>query len=446
MQALCVHLPASLEFEAQNAVQRFFKPIKVRNSGFRSIKMCLSDTNQRHLEHHAESFLHNSLEAAGIDTTHARVARKKFVKEVNGMRKSEREVSISKCVSIDLGRVALEIAAEDDALVSHSSVALPVEAYISRLDDLSMEFCRHFLPPRGAPPNVFPMNLERFMYIHKDFKRTPVSNAGDVRGLYLNMVLTRHTGSVIMLALIYSEILKMVKIYGLLDHDIEIDVPHHPTQLPRGHILSNLSGDKGHLKVKDGSDDAPHILTTQMFLTEILGNLKEFFWPFQYEPNVSGSLFLRAVYAANCGVGPSIVNSENTFESSLSGVELANAKAADHRLRRGVWTSTRYGDLRRAMAACERLVLLGVDAKELRDYSILLYHCGLYEQSFEYLKLYCMSKNTSPTSVSSYNPFEVQEDNAVEKFMARLKLILMEEGWSRPSIGKYQWGSSSEPW
>lgn len=268
MQALCVHLPASLEFEAQNAVQRFFKPIKVRNSGFRSIKMCLSDTNQRHLEHHAESFLHNSLEAAGIDTTHARVARKKFVKEVNGMRKSEREVSISKCVSIDLGRVALEIAAEDDALVSHSSVALPVEAYISRLDDLSMEFCRHFLPPRGAPPNVFPMNLERFMYIHKDFKRTPVSNAGDVRGLYLNMVLTRHTGSVIMLALIYSEILKMVKIYGLLDHDIEIDVPHHPTQLPRGHILSNLSGDKGHLKVKDGSDDAPHILTTQMFLTE----------------------------------------------------------------------------------------------------------------------------------------------------------------------------------
>lgn len=155
---------------------------------------------------------------------------------------------------------------------------------------------------------------------------------------------------------------------------------------------------------------------------------------------------MRAVYAANCGVGPSIVNSENTFESSLSGVELANAKAADHRLRRGVWTSTRYGDLRRAMAACERLVLLGVDAKELRDYSILLYHCGLYEQSFEYLKLYCMSKNTSPTSVSSYNPFEVQEDNAVEKFMARLKLILMEEGWSRPSIGKYQWGSSSEPW
>ncbi|ESR37105.1 hypothetical protein CICLE_v100285432mg, partial [Citrus x clementina] len=37
---------------------------------------------------------------------------------------------------------------------------------------------------------------------------------------------------------------------------------------------------------------------------------------------------------------------------------------------------------------CERLILLESDAKELRDYSILLYHCGLYEQSLQYLKFY----------------------------------------------------------
>lgn len=59
---------------------------------------------------------------------------------------SQREVRIKKCVSIDLGRVTLEIVAEDDALVSYSLVALPMEAYISRSDDLSMEFYRHFLP------------------------------------------------------------------------------------------------------------------------------------------------------------------------------------------------------------------------------------------------------------------------------------------------------------
>lgn len=40
------------------------------------------------------------------------------------------------------------------------------------------------------------------------------------------------------------------------------------------------------------------------------------------------------------------------------------------------------------VTACERLILLEVDSKELRDYSILLYHCGFYEQSLEFVKLY----------------------------------------------------------
>ncbi|KAH9295390.1 hypothetical protein KI387_038978, partial [Taxus chinensis] len=386
------YVQSSSEFHAINVLQRLHEPTNFRYLRVKRITMCHGATHSPDLKRENCSVLHSTLESCGIDATHARAAREKFIKEVNGMCNSEREVSISKCIKIDLGRAALEIAAEDDALISHSSVSLPVDAYISRLDVLSMEFCRHFLPPRGAPPHIFPMNLERFMYIHKEFKRTPVSIAGDIRGLYLNTVLTRRTGSVIMLALIYAEIVKTVKILGFLDVDIEIDVPHHPTFLPRGYILSDLQGDQGYHKVKGRSHDPPHVLTTQMFLTEILGNLKEIFWPFQYDPNVSGSLFLRAAYAANCGVGPSIVNSESAFEPNSRGVELANAKAAEHRLRRGVWTSTRYGDLRRAVAACERLVLLGVDARELRDYSILLYHCGLYEKSFEYLQLYCSSK------------------------------------------------------
>ena len=40
------------------------------------------------------------------------------------------------------------------------------------------------------------------------------------------------------------------------------------------------------------------------------------------------------------------------------------------------------------LTACERLILLGSDLRELRDYSVLLYHCGFYEESLEYLKLY----------------------------------------------------------
>lgn len=144
------------------------------------------------------------------------------------------------------------------------------------------------------------------------------------------------------------------------------------------------------------------------------------------------------------------------FISTSSGFEFASAKAAQHRLGRGVWTSVHFGDMRRALAgmfilcikepplflshlfskclhfkysfhavwfivvlhwlqivdlffflagsyyrcshmkilmffhltACERLILLRHDLSELRDYSVLLYHCGFFEESLEYLKLY----------------------------------------------------------
>lgn len=40
------------------------------------------------------------------------------------------------------------------------------------------------------------------------------------------------------------------------------------------------------------------------------------------------------------------------------------------------------------MAACERLVLLNHDPRELRDYAALLYHCGYYEDCLKYLTSY----------------------------------------------------------
>lgn len=34
-------------------------------------------------------------------------------------------------------------------------------------------------------------------------------------------------------------------------------------------------------------------------------------------------------------------------------MEIASAKAAQHRLQRGVWTSVRFGDMRRALAGSQ---------------------------------------------------------------------------------------------
>ncbi|KAK7840491.1 hypothetical protein CFP56_016648 [Quercus suber] len=259
----------------------------------------------------------------------------------------------------------------------------------------------------------------------RGFRRTHSRNQSEPRALYLHSVLTHRSGSIAMLSLIYSELLKMLRMWGLVDFDVEIFFPHDLHSLPRGYD-----------KQKSKESDQPHIITSQTLLLEILRNLKNAFWPFQHDH--TRSLFLWAAHAANC------IDKSNIAEEE-SGFQLASAKAARHRLERGVWTSVRFGDMRRALSACERLILLDTEAKELRDYSILLYHCGFFEESLQYLKLYQDTKDSSLKGQSADSLSSLEED-AVEKLMIRLNLILMEEGWSKPSHVRNYIGNNSEPW
>lgn len=373
---------------------------------------------------HLKFSLHDALDSSGIQTSHAREAREGFCSQIEKLSDIERETSISINRYVDLGKTALYIAAEDDSLVSHSSVPLPVDAFIDRLDDLSMCFCSHYSSSfRWSPENFF-NSLESYLYDKKGFRRSSVDYQLEPRALYLHSVLTHRSGSTAMLSLIYSEILKMLRLWGLLDFDVEIFVPHDLQSLPRGYH-----------KHKSKESDRAHIMTSQALLVEMLRNLKDAFWPFQHDN--TASLFLRAARAANCVARPNL--NEN------SGFQIASAKAAQHRLERGVWTSVCFGDMRRALAACERLILLQTDAKELRDYSILLYHCGFFERSMEYLKLHQESESSSPQKPSLDSMSRLEED-ATEKLKVRLNLIAMEEGWSRPSFSRNFLGNSSEPW
>ncbi|KAF3434291.1 hypothetical protein FNV43_RR25394 [Rhamnella rubrinervis] len=367
--------------------------------------------------------LHDALDASGIPTSHAREAREGFCSQIRKLSDIERKTSISINRCVDLGKTALYVAAEDDSLVSHSSVPLPVDAFIERLDDLSMGYCSHYNSSFRSSPENFLDSLETYLYHKKGFRRTRLRYQSEPRSLYLHSVLTHRSGSTAMLSLIYSEILKMLRLWGLVDFDVEIFVPHDVQSLPRGYH-----------KQKAKESDHVHVMTSQTLLVEILRNLKDALWPFQHD--YAGSLFLRAARAANC------IDRSNIDEDS--GFELASAKAAQHRLQRGVWTSVRFGDMRRALSACERLILLNTDAKELRDYSILLYLCGFYEQSLEFLKLYQDTKN--PSEQQSVDALVNLEDDAVEKLMVRLNLISMEEGWSRPSFARNFLGNDSEPW
>lgn len=84
-------------------------------------------------------------------------------------------------------------------------------------------------------------------------------------------VLTHRSGSPAMLSLIYSEILKMLRLWGFLDFDVEIFFPHDRHSLPRGYH-----------KQKSKESDNAHILTSQGLLVEvlILSCQHLFFFPF----------------------------------------------------------------------------------------------------------------------------------------------------------------------
>lgn len=74
-------------------------------------------------------------------------------------------------------------------------------------------------------------------------------------------VLTRRSGTAVMLSLIYSEMLKMLRLCGFLDFDVEILFPHDLVGLPRGYH-----------KQKSKLSDEQHIMTTQSLLVEVSVN------------------------------------------------------------------------------------------------------------------------------------------------------------------------------
>jgi len=260
-----------------------------------------------------------------------------------------------------------------------------------------------------------------------------------------------------------------------------------------------------------------------LVLLQILKTLKATFWPFQ--SHQSSSLFLNAVAANHHGpgtLGDNQTRSHGNIRYILliaylilffccifytgccwrqwhevmsilvySAIEMAAAKAAQHRLMRGVWTNVRFGDMRRALAgsalfpqqllmasfisctflvsACERLILLQHDPHELRDYAALLYHCGYYEECLHYLSSYQTAMVCLPGTTLSWeesrncrthvlhavpfqagqslsNRLEILEDEAVNTLRARVTLILAEDGWSSRRPAASYWTKNSEPW
>lgn len=100
------------------------------------------------------------------------IARKGFCSQIRKLSTIERETSICINRGVDLGKAALHIAAEDDSLVSHSSVPLPVDDFLERLDHLSMGYCSRYSSSFASSPEHFIHCLEKYLYVNKVIKFT----------------------------------------------------------------------------------------------------------------------------------------------------------------------------------------------------------------------------------------------------------------------------------
>lgn len=381
-------------------------------------------------------FLHDLMDQAGIDTGHAKAARESFVKEVAKLTSNDYDTQNRASCSLDLARAALEVSSEDDALVSHSPVALPVDSYLDRLNSMAMEFASHHLPSHPLSPESVLSSLDNYLYGYKSFQRTNASSTSDARDCYFNMVLTRRLGNPAILAIIYSEVVRVLNSWGVIDFVVDMRAPKNKLSLPQPILRQSSQGSL--------EDASLQLLTPRGLLVEILTILKNIYWPWKLiNGSTEGSNFLKAADAANHGIymsGSAPVESLFTTPSNIMGAQVASARAAKHRLQRGIWTSTSFGDMRRALAATERLVLLGADRKELRDYGILLYHCGLFEPSLGYLNAYNENKEEPADLMSS------KESSALDNVLMRLRLIIAERTWNIPAAGSIVGSPLTDPW
>uniref|UniRef100_A0A061S4C7 Protein SirB1 N-terminal domain-containing protein n=1 Tax=Tetraselmis sp. GSL018 TaxID=582737 RepID=A0A061S4C7_9CHLO len=273
----------------------------------------------------------------------------------------------------NLAEAALHVAAEDDAIVSHSAVRFPTEAYLARVSKMVDELARLlFEEQRLRVPSSGRSALP---------SAATVASPGvweEPRHAYLNEALTRRVASPACLAILYAEIMQRLLERGAVDFAVRMECKTFD-ELPRAVVLPGL--DRASLAAPGGG-----LLNTCTWdaLVEVLVHLKRAYWPFAWD---SG-------YTEGGARSPSYGGFDDAARAAVDGMQSAEmeaiARTAAHRLSRGIWTSPGAGDLRRARAAAERICMLVGDERpsERRDLAVLLAHCGEFGRAAAELKAY----------------------------------------------------------
>ncbi|KAG2439985.1 hypothetical protein HXX76_004103 [Chlamydomonas incerta] len=327
-----------------------------------------------------------------------------------------------------LAAAALHVTAEDDAIASLSTVRFPVEAWLERIDRLVDQLCAVNL--RRAATAVAPAAgtgaaagataaggaaeaaaeavaaeagsvlrvVERYLWEECGFRapdygrsnlppNAVVDHAGvweDARLGYLHETLVRRQGHPATLGLLLGDVCARLLDRGRLPCAAAIDTQGFQ-YLPRAVALPQLTRDvlaaAAAAQAGGGGGEAGGPVgglntCTSEVLVEMLRHLKRAYWPFAWDSGQHLDAFYPGGGAASHGGFRSAAKLATGEE--MSAALAAIAKVAAWRLERGIFTSAGAGDIRRARAACERLVLLAADRypEERRDLAIILLHSG----------------------------------------------------------------------
>lgn len=356
---------------------------------------------------------------ADFSDLHAFEARQAFVKNI-----------ASGEAGINLADAALAIAAEDDALVSHSSVKLPVQAYAKRMqrmaEDIAHNRLDHF-PSVGSDrdPTAVLEVVQRYLYKEQGFQ-LPLTNLSGVpehtrvdhpgvwenaKHAYLHETLISKRGIAAVLAVLQADVLQRLMKLGAVDFAVRTDCSDF-TKIPTFDLLPGMT--RSMLTRPDGS-----LLNTctSDAIIQILRFLKRAYWPFAWDSSQG-----LAGDSRGLGIGGGFASAAQVaLEGEADAAMQAIARTAKHRLERGIWTSPGAGDLRRAKAACERLVLVAGQAfpAERRDLAVILMHCGFVPQAYTELQAY-MASETGQNS-------PLQEKELVRRLLSLMQAQAGEE-------------------
>lgn len=326
---------------------------------------------------------------------------------------------------INLADAAFQIAAEDDALVSHSSVKLPVQQYAKRMQRMAEDIARNKLshmPSIGSDrdPEAVLQVVQQYLYTKQRFQ-LPLTNLSGVpehtrvdhpgvwenaKHAYLHETLISKKGIAAVLAVLQADVLQRLMKLGAVEFVVRTDCSDF-TRIPTFVILPGMTR-----RMITKSDGSLLNTCTSDAIIQILRFLKRAYWPFAWDSSQG-----LAADSRGLGIGGGFADAAKVaLEGEADAAMQAIARTAKHRLERGIWTSPGAGDLRRAKAACERLVLIAGEEfpAERRDLAVILLHCGFLSQAYAELRAY------SATEVA-------QSASAEEKQLVRRLIALVQK-------------------